>query len=312
MKNRVLTITPNPALDLSGTVKDLKPNEKSYVFNELKSPGGNALNAARILNRLRVPVLATGFLGGSTGTEIREFLDVEKLQHQFVEIRDTTRINVTISNQSNHQQTRLSFPGPNIKKTEKDNLCHLVQSEPSCSLMILGGSLPHGFIPQDVIRLASLAKKKGMATVIDCPGSILAQILRAKPLLIKPNLEEFQELTNCRAHTIGSIIKKALGMLNDVPMICVSSVEGGALLVTRNGVSFGRTPKIHLQSTVGAGDSMVGAMVAQIYRGQKSNEEILRWGLAAAAATLSKPGTSLGSRLDILNLYKKTRVIKIQ
>jgi len=53
-------------------------------------------------------------------------------------------------------------------------------------------------------------------------------------------------------------------------MICVSSVEGGALLVTRNGSFFGRAPKISIHSSVGAGDSMVGAMIAQLYKGSVS------------------------------------------
>jgi tagatose 6-phosphate kinase len=71
MSQTVCTVTPNPALDLSGLVDDLKPNEKSYVYDSTRWPGGNSINVARILTRLHVPVLATGFLGGSVGQEIR-------------------------------------------------------------------------------------------------------------------------------------------------------------------------------------------------------------------------------------------------
>ncbi|MNL84904.1 hypothetical protein D3C87_2130230 [compost metagenome] len=56
---------------------------------------------------------------------------------------------------------------------------------------------------------------------------------------------------------------------------------------------------------------MVGAMVAQLYNSNDSPADILRWGLASAAATLSQPGTSLGQASKIVGLYKKTRVENI-
>jgi sugar/nucleoside kinase (ribokinase family) len=110
-------------------------------------------------------------------------------------------------------------------------------------------------------------------------------------------------------------------MTKKIPLICVSSVAGGALLVTRRGSWFGRIPKIQVRSTVGAGDSMVGAMSAYLWKEwirtrQSMNElamnnlsmnelahnldsefplALLRSGLAAACGTLSLPGTLLST-----------------
>ena len=114
----IYTVTPNPALDLGGVVDQIAPNEKNYVHGETRYPGGNAINVARVLTRLRVPVLATGFLGGSIGDEIRNLLDEEGVAHDFVSIQGHTRISITVSNLSNHQQTRFSFPGPTIRPRE--------------------------------------------------------------------------------------------------------------------------------------------------------------------------------------------------
>lgn len=308
MKNKVCTITPNPALDLSGLVKNLRPNEKSYVYNEIRAPGGNSINSARILNRLKVPVFASGFLGGSTGDEIKSLLDSENLQHEFIQIQSSSRVNVTVSNEFDHRQTRLSFPGPVIRKTEKDCLFAYFEKQKNIEFLVLGGSLPKGFEPTDIIRLMKICDRKSIKSIIDCPGSIMARVVTANPFFIKPNLYEFQELTDSHARTIGSVTKKAKKLLAHVPYLCISSVEEGALLITRKGNYFGRIPKIKIQSTVGAGDSMVGAMVAQFYKGEYSGENVLRWGLAAAAATLSTTGTSLGIAKDIIHFYKKTRV----
>jgi len=312
MENKMIfSITPNPALDLGGLVNDIKPNEKSYVFNETRSPGGNAINAARILSRLQIPVSLSGFLGGSTGDEINSMLKKEKLNTQFIEIKNTSRVNVTVSNKRNHNQTRLSFPGPTISNVEKKKLFHLFEQKKNISFLMLGGSLPQGFTANDIKRLIKIAGKKGINSIIDCPGSILADVIKSKPFLIKPNLEEFHELTNSHVKTIGSVIQKAKPFLDHVPYICISSVEGGTLLVGRKNIYFGRIPKLKIRSTVGAGDSMVGAMVSRFYKGDFDEANILKWGLSASAATLSEPGMGLGHKSEILQLYKEVQVTLI-
>lgn len=308
MKNYVLTITPNPALDLGGVVDNLLPNEKSYVHDETRSPGGNAINAARILSRLKIPVLASGFLGGSTGEEIKSLLDEEGVKNKFVKIKGHSRICVTVSNKKDHLQTRLNFPGPHITHQERDKLFGLVENQKKISLLMFGGSLPEGLRPADVLQLMRLARKQNIECIVDCPANILSELIAGKPMLIKPNLTEFQEVIGSSVKSIKEVQKEARKLLDKVPYICISSVEGGALLVTRQNSYFGRIPKVKIKSTVGAGDSMVGAMVAQLYKKNTSGEDILRWGLAAAAATLGHAGTAFGSAKEIKYFYKMTKV----
>lgn len=311
MKNYILTITPNPALDLGGIVDNLKPNEKSYVHDESRSPGGNAINAARILNRLKIPVIATGFLGGSTGEEIKSLLDEEGVKNKFIKIKGPSRICVTVSNKADHHQTRLNFPGPHITYQEKEKIFSLLESQKKISLLVFGGTLPDGLRPGDVLRLMRLARKQNIECVVDCPANIMRVLIAGKPMLIKPNLTEFQEMTGSSAKSISGVQKVARKLLDKVPYICISSVEGGALLVTRQNSYFGRIPKVKIKSTVGAGDSMVGAMIAQLYKKNTSGEDILRWGLAAAAATLGHSGTAFGSSHEIHRLYNKTMIRQI-
>ena len=312
MKNKIVAITPSPALDLGGIVNDLKPNEKSYVHDETRSPGGNAVNAARILTRLKIPVVATGFLGGSTGREIKSLLDKEGVKNKFVSIEGHSRINVTVSNRTDHMQTRLTFPGPKISHIEKKELFDLFERQNGISFLLIGGSLPPGLKIQDILHLMKIANEKKIECIIDCPSNVLRHLINGNPLLIKPNLSEFQELTGSRAKAIQSVQKEAQELLRKVSYVCVSSVEGGALLLTRNATYFGRIPKIKVKSTVGAGDSMVGAMVAQLFKKATSESDVLRWGLAAAAATLAEPGTAFGRASEIRRLFTKTLVSKIK
>ncbi|MDD4975789.1 MAG: 1-phosphofructokinase family hexose kinase [Bacteriovorax sp.] len=308
----ILAITPNPALDLGGVVDNLKPNEKSYVHDETRSPGGNAINAARILTRLKIPVIATGFLGGSTGEEIKGLLDFEGVKNKFVKIKGHSRICVSVSNKENHKQTRLTFPGPQITHQEKENLFRLLKNQKNISFILIGGSFPQGMQAIDVLALMSFAKARNIKCIVDCPGNILRTLIAGGPTLIKPNLTEFQDLTQSRVTSMRSVCIQAQKFLEEVPYICVSSVEGGALLVTRDNSYFGHIPKIKIRSTVGAGDSMLGAMSAQLYKNNTSADDILRWGLASATASLAQPGTAFGSAKEIKHFYKMTTVKKIK
>jgi len=308
MRNIVFTLTPNPALDLNGVVDNIKPNEKSYVHDEVWSPGGNGINVAKILTRLDIPVLASGFLGGSVGEEIKALLKKEGVVNKFIKTVGHSRISLTVSNRRDHRQMRLCFAGPHISGREKSQLFDLLEKEQRISILVIGGSLPRGFAPADIIRILRLAKKRKIDSVVDCPGAIMRELVLENPFFIKPNLDEFRELTQSKVETLSAVHKEAQKLLGRVPYICVSSVEGGALLVTREGTYFGRTPKVKVRSSVGAGDSMVGAMVAQLFKKNSSGEDLLRWGLAASAATLTQSGTAMGSASDILNLYEVTKV----
>ena len=119
----IYTVTPNPTLDMGGTVDQLVPNEKNYVQDETRFPGGNGINAARIIKRLGVPVIATGFLGGGIGTVIENLLKDERVAHRFVKISGTTRVGITVSSRKTHLQTRISFLDRISKKRRRKNSC---------------------------------------------------------------------------------------------------------------------------------------------------------------------------------------------
>lgn len=313
----IYTLTFNPALDLGGTVARVVANEKNYVTSETRFAGGNGVNAARIMRRLGVPVVASGYLGGAVGEEYKRLLDREEIRRKFIDIEGDTRINLTISVAESHLQTRFSFPGPAINSREKRSLRELVAKIRASDLLVIGGSLPANFFATDVLPLVQDSTGRGVRVVADCPSPVLRALHRQKLLLVKPNLTEFRELTKSNAGDIESVAKVAKKLLKSVEFVCVSSVANGALLVTSEGIWHGRIPKINIKSSVGAGDSMVGAMTAFLWRRKvqtlnssdfkkfkiEHSAELLRWGLAAACATLVCPGTAQGSKKNIYKYF---------
>lgn len=312
MKPGIFTFTPNPVLDLGGVVKKVIPDEKVYVANETRSPGGNGINAARIVSRLGGPVRLSGFLGGGIGEELKQLLGKEKLAQDFISISENTRIGITVSSLDSHTQTRFSFHGPKIKPTEKEAFKNFLKRMPAKSLLLIGGSLPPGLTIKDIKDFIAIAERNGTKTIVDCPGTVLKGVVRSRPLMIKPNLLEFQEMTGSRAETIESVRAAAKKLTRFIPIVCISSVENGALLVTKDEAWFGRIPKIKINSVVGAGDSMVGSMAYYIWQHGLTNfGDMLRWGLAASCASLSHKGTDLGQANEIKRYYKKTKVTQV-
>ncbi|MFZ9596132.1 MAG: 1-phosphofructokinase family hexose kinase [Bdellovibrionia bacterium] len=306
----IYSFTPNPCLDLSGSVSSLIPNEKAYVHHESRHPGGNAINAARIAHRWGAPVLVSGFLGGGSGREVKQLLKTEGVKTQFIPIQGFTRINVTVSNERNRQQTRLSFPGPKILPQEKTQLRRFLEKTKPNSLLILGGSLPPQFTGQDLKAMIQWAyERKNTPTLVDVPGTTLKHALTAGCLLMKPNLTEFQQFLRTSAQSVSEVFKRAQPLTRKIPLICISSVEGGALLVTAQGSFFGKPPKISVKTTLGAGDSMVGTLAALLWTESQKNrcsiDELIRTpprdfmpfllqqALAAACGTLTLPGLEL-------------------
>ena len=309
----ILTLTLNPALDVSGTVLQLIPNEKAYVENEMRMPGGNGINAARIASRLGAQVCATGFLGGSAGEEVRTLLKKENLDQHFISVKGSTRTNITISLKKGSEQTRLSFPGPKIQKNELLELEKFIfKNNPS--LIVIGGSLPLGIRPIFLKRIISKFNQLNIPILLDVPGSILRELNGIKPYMIKPNIIEYQEMTGTKCSKLNEVLEVAKKISASIPVQCISSVEGGALLVTSEHAWFGKTPRLNVQSSVGAGDSMVGAMahalVKMKFKMTKVNcEKMFRLGLAASSATLSNKGLTMGSR-KMIQYYVPKIVIK--
>ncbi len=306
----IYTITFNPSLDISGEVDELKPNEKSYVHLETHTAGGNGINAGIIAHRLGRKVLLMGFLGGPHGKEVERILIGKKIPQHFVKISGHTRTNITIANKSNHQQTRLSFPGPEMKNSEMRQLFEMLKKVKKNDLVLIGGSLPPGVDFAYVKKIIAKIHKRDARCVVDMPGKVMKNLVSSKPYFIKPNLLEFQELVGKKVDTIKALLPLARKLNRHIPWICVSSIEGGALLVTKDRVWFGKIPNVKIRSTVGAGDSMVGAMSS--LWDQESDidgESLLRIGLAGSCATLTERGLTLGSKKSILK-YKRQIKIK--
>ncbi len=283
-------------------------------------PGGNGINSGRIAQRLGVPPLLLGFAGGPAGEQLKALLEAEGLKHRFIAIRQPTRTNVTVTREDNGQQTRLTFPGPKISRAEIRALHSTIARLRGPGICLLGGSAPQGADSRFYPSVIRALQERGLGVGVDVPSHPLREILKTlrRPLLLlKPNQTELEQILVRPLRSDRAIASAALSLNRYASLVCVSLADRGAIGAFNGKTWFLESPRIKARGTVGAGDSMVGAMAARLtglgltnpeHVGRAPTREILsvlRWGVAAGAATAATVGTSLGRAALIRRLYSK-------
>ena len=114
----ILTLTLNPAIDMSSSVENVFPEHKLRCGPVLNEPGGGGINVARAIQHLGGQSRALHFCGGPTGAVLRALLDLERIEHTPVAIEGWTRQSVTIAETATGQQYRFVMPGPTFAEGE--------------------------------------------------------------------------------------------------------------------------------------------------------------------------------------------------
>lgn len=300
----VVTITLNPAIDYLVTVPGFQAGqinraEQSYVF-----PGGKGVNVSIMLNRLGVTTRACGFLAGETGKAYEALLNRQGLCHQFVWLKQGfTRINTKVTAK---QETEINGNGPEINQSDIDRLVRKLQELKAGDYLVLSGNVPRGLTGTYAYILERL-QDRGIHFVADTTGRELMETLHWHPFLIKPNLEELEELCGMsvrKKEDLEVCVQKLRqeGARN----ILVSMGSEGAVLFTEDGLLF-RAEGIRgtVCNTVGAGDSMLAGFLAGFLTGG-GWQEALALGTAAGTATAFAFG--IGEREEIERIRPTVKV----
>jgi 6-phosphofructokinase 2 len=310
---RIVTCTVNPAIDVFACVDRIEPVRKLRCSGERRDPGGGGINVARAVHRLGGEVAAIFAAGGPAGELLRALVEAEGIQSIHVPIRGPTREDFTIWERQTGKEFRFVFPGPELSGEECAAIDRAVSSlRPHPEFVVFSGSLPPNVPPTYYGVLVRQANVTGARVVADTSGEALADALTAGVYLIKPNLREFRELTRLPLDTEHEMIAAARTLIDAgrTAMVALSLAERGALLIVRDGAWLGRAPRTVPVSTVGAGDSFLGALIQSLAAGREL-PLALRYGIAAGTAALLSPGTELCRKADVENLLPQIAIERV-
>jgi len=306
----ILTLTLNPTIDVSTSVERLAPVHKLRCGPARRDPGGGGINVARVIHRLGGDVVAVYPAGGLIGALLRKLTDEEGIQSRTVPVAEETREDFTVLEEVSAQQYRFVLPGPRLSEREwRDCLDAILSIEERPQFIVASGSPPPG-VPADFLReLARAARAKGAKLVVDSTKPVLKAALEEGVHLIKPNLREFRDLVDEPLASKEEWIDASRRLIaaKGVERIALTLGELGALLVTRDEAWFAEGLPVKPVSSVGAGDSFLGAVVWALSSGH-GLPEALRYGVAAGSAAVLTPGTGLCSRDGVNRLLAEVRV----
>jgi len=305
MMTDIVTLTLNPAVDVSTSVAQVVDTRKLRCGAARHDPGGGGINVARVVRRLGGDCSAVYLAGGRTGRLLGELLDAEQVAGVPLAIAGETRTDFSVTETSTGKQFRFVLPGPTIRQAEWQACLDYFATLTPPRYLVLSGSLPPGVPVDFYATLARSAASRGTQVVVDTSGPALEAVLQGGVSLFKPSLQELRDLTRQPLLTEAAWRSAAQRIVSDgrARMVVLTLGSEGALLVTGQQVLRAPGLPTRVESAIGAGDSFLGAMIWALNRGA-DEKEAFRYGVAAASAALQSTGTGLCQREDVLRRYE--------
>lgn len=306
---KILTITLNPALDLTVRVPHLEPGEVNRSQALLSHAAGKGLNVAQVLADLGHSLTVSGFLGEDNQQAFNALFARRGFADAFIRVPGETRSNIKLA-EDDGRVTDINGPGPHVNDLAQhallDKLDHIAASHDA---VVVAGSLPRGVSAQWLRELVLRLKALGCKVILDTSGEALKEGLRAGPWLVKPNAEELSEALGHPVSSVASQVAAATELQTlGISHVVISLGADGVNWFSRGTQPLqALPPKVRVASTVGAGDSLLAGMVHGLISGH-SPEQTLRSATAIAAMAVTQIGFGISDALQLVALESGVNV----
>jgi 1-phosphofructokinase family hexose kinase len=290
----IVTVTLNAAIDRTLTVPNFQRGQRHRASAGVTLAGGKGINVARALKALGIPVVATGLVGGTTGTRIVEELTHEAILNDFVHIEGESRTSTAVVDPTGGTYTEINEWGPAVKPEELEMLLEkLHYLTQDAEYVVFAGSLPRDVRDAFYADATRDLARRHVASVLDTEGEPLRLGVEAEPFLVSPNQAEAEALVGQEFHDDEDF----RAALDEIAVMGARNVlittEQGALALLREDREAhryrGAAPTVDPVSAVGSGDVLLAAFLAARHHG-RSHEDALRAAVAAGAASTLEVG----------------------
>jgi 1-phosphofructokinase family hexose kinase len=314
----VLTLTPNPSLDLLFSAERLVWDDANRLPDPRHRAGGQGINVTRAALALGARSEAVALLGGRTGRHLAMMLRAEGTPLRAARATAETRTFVAVREADTARSLLLNARGPTRSTGEAEALAGVVEqalADLQPEWLACCGSLPGGFAPDFYVRMMTLARAHGCRVVVDCDGEPLRLAADAGCDLLVPNQHEAARLTGLATDDISAATAAARELcLRGTPLVAVTLGDAGALLADPQQVRHARALSagsgasggfgFESGSAVGAGDAFLAGMLVAL-RHTSDLREVLRRAVAAGSAVLLSTGTTLIAADDVHRLLSR-------
>ena len=295
----LVTVTLNPCIDRLAEVAAFTYGGMNRVSRTRIDAAGKGVNVAVAYAHLGGESLCTGFHYVSGSELITGLLDAEGIPCDFIRVPGTVRTNFKIHDHATGQTTEINESGSPVEAEALSALADKIgELARNADTLVFSGSVPPG-VPADIYRtLIGIARDAGARCVLDAQGEFLRTGIEAGPVLIKPNLFELESTFGVKITDTAEIVTVARSLIGDgVSIVAVTLGSAGAAIVDADGAWYAPAIPIEAGGLCGAGDAAVAGFCRAMEEGLLL-PDILRYGVAAATASVILPGTRLCTRPD--------------
>ena len=306
----ILNICPNPSIDCTVELEQLNVGRLNRISNKTVTYSGKALNSAIGVSRLGGDSYATGFMYENDGNLFVQRLDNEGVKNTFVWNKGSVRINYKVVDNKS-MLTEINDIGEEVLKAKQQELLNLVSNlSKNASVVVVSGSLPKG-VDNDYYPALLNAVKGNAKKIVDTEGEKLLSSLSCGVYMVKPNLSELEGAVKTSLQTKSDMLKACYKLIDlGSENVLLSLGRDGAIYTNGTTSYYCKSANVAVNSTVGAGDSMIAAASLMIENGAE-NSLVLRSAVAAGTASITTSGTNLFYRDKFEEIYAKLKVEKI-
>ncbi len=308
----IVTVTLNPALDLSLDVPGWQEGEVNRARQVSRVIGGKGINISRILNELRHPTTALTVVGGDSIQQFQRLAQAIGIPIVYINIPGEMRINIHISDPNTGRNLKVNQSGVELDDVHFRHFKLLFnQHLRQAHYVAIGGSLPPGRSPEAYRELVSLATDAGVRTLVDTTEKPLLEAIPEKPFMVKPNRHELEATLGGSFSTPEEILAGARELQGKgAESVVISDGPNPLVALWGNEAWMAVPPEVEVRGPTGAGDSLAAGILASLNSGERFSDA-LRLGVAASVATCLTPEGELSSRTEILKLLEKVKVERL-
>ena len=271
------------------------------------------MNVARTIVKLEGDVQALVVVGGAMGDRLLELLVEENVPVLECRVSGETSYSLAVSDEETEEQFRFTLPGGGMNADEGHRLLdELSRVVPRDGVVVLSGGNATGLPDDFPQKVQDVVRRRNGRLIVDTSKAPLMRLIEAPiaPLdVLRLDRSEIEKAIDRPLQSVGENLAFAEELVQRGVAKTVVTGHGakGSGMVAAGHKFFCHAPKVSVRSKIGAGDAMVGALTLSLSRDEPP-EQALKWGVAAAAATVGTDGTALCGLAEVKGLFDQCRL----
>ena len=303
----MLIVTPNPAVDYTVRLAELRVGEVLRTRPGRAVAGGKGGNVARAARCLGVHATVLALMPQGGREHLEALYAAEGFALRSVPVAGQVRTCTAII-EDGGRVTLLNEPGADVTDDDWARLMDAVRQHCTTDaerLVLCSGSLPPGAPANGYAQIVRLGHELGCEVIVDASREVLGHALAAGADLVSPNVSEAEAALSGSAGTAGEPVDDdgadvperaqaaAAGLLGrGARWAVVTAGSAGAAVAGPDYAAWLPAPRVIAANPIGAGDSFLAGVATARLAGRDWPAAVRR-GLASGSASVEQAGAGV-------------------